>query len=85
MTFKPARLLLASLTMTATFAALPALAENAAVVNGTAIPTSRVDELVKQVTSQPNGPQDTPELRQRIKDELINREVLIQGIDTSGY
>lgn len=75
MTFKPARLFFVSLA----FAAAPVFAQNAAVVNGTAIPSSRVDEMVKQVTAQPNGPKDTPELRQRVKEELINREVLLQA------
>ena len=40
MTFKPARLLIALLAV----AAVPAFAQNVAVVNGKAIPTSRVDE-----------------------------------------
>lgn len=77
---KPARLLLLLLA----FATAPVFAQSAAVVNGTAIPSSRVDEMVMQVTAQPNGPQDSPELRQKIKDELINREVLLQAANKLG-
>jgi len=77
---KPARLLL----LTFAVAAAPVFAQNAAVVNGTAIPSSRVDEMVMQVTAQPNAPKDSPELRQKIKEELINREVLIQAANKLG-
>jgi peptidyl-prolyl cis-trans isomerase C len=80
MNFKPARVLLLTLAL----AAAPVLAQNVATVNGTAIPESRVDEMVKQVTSQPNGPKDSPELRQKIKEELINREILVQQANKLG-
>jgi len=80
MTFKPANLMLVLLALVAA----PVMAQNAAVVNGTAIPTSRVDEMVKQITSQPNGPQDSPDLRLKVKEELINREILIQAADKLG-
>jgi len=52
------------------------------VVNGKAIPSSRVDVMVKQMVQQ--GQQDTPEMRSMIKDELINREVLAQEADKQG-
>ena len=78
MTLKPARLL-AFLLATA---ALPALAQNVAVVNGKPIPSSRVEMLVKQMTGQ--GQQDTPQLRAMIKEELINREILLQEADKRG-
>jgi peptidyl-prolyl cis-trans isomerase C len=61
---------------------LPAIAQNVAVVNGKAVPTSRVDAMVKQMVQQ--GQQDTPEMRAMIKDELINREVLAQEADKQG-
>src|SRR5450830_421266 len=77
MTFKPALLLVALLAT-----ALPAMAQNLAVVNGKAIPSSRVDALVKQLTSQ--GQQDTPDLRAKVKQELVNREVLMQEAEKSG-
>ncbi|MET3107446.1 peptidyl-prolyl cis-trans isomerase C [Oxalobacteraceae bacterium GrIS 2.11] len=80
MTFKPANLLLVLLAL----ATAPVMAQNVATVNGTAIPTSRLDEMVKQITSQPNGPQDSPDLRIKIKEELITREILIQQADKLG-
>jgi peptidyl-prolyl cis-trans isomerase C len=80
MTFKPARLLLALIAV----AAAPAFAQNAAVVNGKAIPSSRVDAMVKQVVAQGQA-QDTPQLRDQIKKELVAREVLMQEATKEGY
>ncbi|KQQ97466.1 peptidyl-prolyl cis-trans isomerase [Massilia sp. Leaf139] len=80
MTFKPARLLLALIAMIAA----PAFAQNLAVVNGKAIPTSRVDAIVKQVVAQGQG-QDSPQLREAIKRDLIAREVLMQEAIKQGY
>ncbi|QOL48841.1 peptidylprolyl isomerase [Massilia litorea] len=82
MTAKPARLLFA-LIAAATLAA-PAFAQNLAVVNGKAIPTSRVDAIVKQVVAQGQG-QDSPQLREAIKKDLIAREVLMQEAIKQGY
>ncbi|MEN3276799.1 MAG: peptidyl-prolyl cis-trans isomerase [Massilia sp.] len=80
MTFKPARLLLALIAVIA----VPAFAQNLAVVNGKAIPTARVDAIVKQVVDQGQG-QDSPQLRQQIKQSLIEREVLMQEAIKQGY
>lgn len=79
MTFKPARLLLALIAV----AAAPAFAQNAAVVNGKAIPSAKVDALVKQVVAQ-GQQQDTPQLREMIKKSLIGREVMIQEAEKQG-
>ncbi|TCS39244.1 peptidyl-prolyl cis-trans isomerase C [Paucimonas lemoignei] len=78
MTLKPARLLVTLLAAVA----LPVLAQNVAVVNGKPIPSSRVDTMAKQMSSQ--GQKDTPELRAMIKEELINREILMQEADKRG-
>ncbi|MBC3906380.1 peptidylprolyl isomerase [Undibacterium umbellatum] len=78
MTFKPAHLLVVLLAT-----ALPAMAQNLATVNGKAIPASRLEILVKQVTAQ-GQQQDSPQLRAMLKQELINREVLIQEAEKSG-
>ncbi|MFZ3004125.1 MAG: peptidylprolyl isomerase [Undibacterium umbellatum] len=78
MTFKPAHLLVVLLAT-----ALPAMAQNLATVNGKAIPASRLETLVKQVTAQ-GQQQDSPQLRAMLKQELINREVLIQEAEKSG-
>jgi peptidyl-prolyl cis-trans isomerase C len=45
-------------------------------VNGVTIPQSRADILIKEMTAQ--GRPDTPELRDAIKQELINREIVAQ-------
>ena len=80
MTLKPARLLLALIAV----AAAPAFAQNLAVVNGKAIPTSRVEEAVKQLVAAGQG-QDSPQLRMAIKNEMIAREVLMQEAVKQGY
>jgi peptidyl-prolyl cis-trans isomerase C len=80
MTFKPSRLLLALIA----FVAIPAFAQNVAVVNGKAIPSSRVEALVKQVVAQ-GQQQDSPQLREMIKKDLIAREVMMQEAVKQGY
>ncbi|WP_426197108.1 peptidylprolyl isomerase [Massilia sp. DWR3-1-1] len=78
MILKPATLML----MTALVAA-PAFAQNVATVNGKPIPAAKVDQIVKQVVAQ--GKQaDSPQLREAIKKDLINREVMIQEADRLG-
>lgn len=47
-----------------------------ATVNGVAIPASLLEQNVRANVAQ--GQRDTPELRQLLKDELINREILAQ-------
>jgi peptidyl-prolyl cis-trans isomerase C len=79
MTLKPARLLLLLLAV----AALPVMAQNVAVVNGKPIPSSRLDMIVKQATA--NGQQkDSPELREKIKEQLIDTEILSQEAEKLG-
>jgi peptidyl-prolyl cis-trans isomerase C len=62
--------------LAAAFAAAPAFAQNIAVVNGTPIPKSRADALISQLVKQ--GQADTPQLQQAVRDELVNREILMQ-------
>lgn len=80
MTLKPARLLLALIAVSAA----PAFAQNLAVVNGKPIPSSRVDAVVKQVVAAGQG-QDSPQLREVIKRDLVSREVLMQEAVKQGY
>ncbi|MDL2358058.1 MAG: peptidylprolyl isomerase [Pseudomonadota bacterium] len=80
MTLKPARLLLALLAIVA----MPAFAQNLAVVNGKAIPSSRADAVVKQVVAQGQQP-DSPQLREAVKKDLIAREVMMQEAVKQGY
>lgn len=78
MTLKPARLLM----LLVAALALPATAQNLAVVNGKPVPSSRADAMVKQLSAQ--GQPDSPQLRAMVKEELINREILIQEADKLG-
>lgn len=78
MILKPARLLM---LLVATVA-VPALAQNLAVVNGKPVPSSRADAMIKQLAAQ--GQPDSPQLRAMVKEELINREILIQEADKLG-
>jgi len=80
MTLKPAPLLFA---LIAAFAA-PAFAQNLAVVNGKPIPTSRVDAIVKQLVASGEAP-DSPQLRDEIKQGLIQREVMMQEAMRLGF
>ncbi|CAH2776607.1 MAG: Peptidyl-prolyl cis-trans isomerase (EC [uncultured Paraburkholderia sp.] len=72
MTLKKTRLWV----LLAAFAAAPAFAQNIAVVNGTPIPKSRADALIDQLVHQ--GQQNTSQLQMAVREELVNREVLMQ-------
>ena len=78
MTLKPARLLM----LLVTAIALPAVAQNLAVVNGKPVPSSRADAMIKQLAAQ--GQPDSQQLRAMVKEELINREILMQEADKRG-
>jgi len=78
MTLKPARLLM----LLVAAVAIPAMAQNLAVVNGKPVPSSRADVMIKQLAAQ--GQPDSPQLRAMVKEELINREILIQEADKLG-
>ena len=62
--------------------ALSVQAQNAAIVNGKAIPSVRVDEFVASLTQQ--GRPDTPDLRNAVRDELIAREIEPHVIEVHG-
>ena len=72
---------LASAAMLSTLAPL-ALAQNVAIVNGKAIPTSRVDVLAQQIAR--SGRPVTPEMQTQLKDEVIAREIFIQEAQKQG-
>jgi peptidyl-prolyl cis-trans isomerase C len=65
-------LLASLLTLTAGMA----LAQNAAIVNGKAIPSSKVDLIISELKKQ--GQQDSPQLREKIRDSLIMTEIFRQ-------
>jgi len=60
-----------------------ASAQNIATVNGKAVPKSRVDLLINQVTKNGQQPR-TPELEQQVKDEVVLREIFIQEAEKRG-
>ncbi|HYG43351.1 MAG TPA: peptidylprolyl isomerase [Bordetella sp.] len=62
--------------------ALPAFAQNAATVNGKAISQQSLDQFVKLLVSQ--GATDTPQLREQVKQEMINRQVFVQAAEKDG-
>jgi peptidyl-prolyl cis-trans isomerase C len=53
-----------------------------ATVNGVAIPRQRADFVIKQQTAR--GAQDSVELRSRVRDVLINNEVIAQEANKAG-
>lgn len=58
------------------------LAQDVASVNGVAIPDSQFNQALTQALNQ--GQKDSPELRNAIKEELINREILAQAATKAG-
>ncbi|MFI4922908.1 MAG: peptidylprolyl isomerase [Burkholderiales bacterium] len=54
-----------------------------ATVNGKPIPQSQLDVLLKERIAQ--GDKDTEELRKKLRDDLITREVLYQEMVKSGF
>jgi peptidyl-prolyl cis-trans isomerase C len=73
-----------SVLATATLlAAAPAVwAQNVAIVNGKAIPKSRVEALAEQVKR--SGRPVTPEMQGQLKDEVIAREIFMQEAQVRG-
>jgi peptidyl-prolyl cis-trans isomerase C len=69
-------------TLSLAAGATAAHAQNAAIVNGKAIPKARVDEFVASLTQQ--GRPDTPELRNAVREELIAREIFVQEAEKKG-
>jgi peptidyl-prolyl cis-trans isomerase C len=63
-------------------APLAALAQNVAIVNGKAVPKSRVDVLLNQAAR--GGQPRTPELEQRAREEVVLREIFAQEAEKKG-
>jgi peptidyl-prolyl cis-trans isomerase C len=61
---------------------LAAAAQNVAIVNGKAVPKSRVEALLVQATSQ--GQPRTPELEAQVRDEVVLREMFMQEAERQG-
>lgn len=62
--------------------ALPAHAQNLAIVNGKPVPSERVEQLKQQV--QRSGRPLTPEMEGQIKEEVIAREIFMQEAQKRG-
>ncbi len=60
-----------------------AAAQNVAVVNGKAVPKSRFDLLMVQATRGSQQPV-TPELEQRVREEVVLREIFAQEAEKRG-
>lgn len=67
---------------TLSLAASSVLAQNIATVNNRPIPKAREEAWVKQLQQQ--GQQDSPQLREMVKQELIRREVFLQEASRRG-
>ncbi len=76
------RYLLPALSALLVGLALPALAQNVAIVNGKPVPTARVDALKSQLAKagRPVG----AEMEGQLKDEVIAREVFMQEAQKRG-
>ncbi len=74
--------LVAALAAAVVCAALPAFAQNIAIVNGQAVPKARADALAAQVAR--SGRPVTPELAGQIREEVIAREIFVQEAQRRG-
>ena len=64
------------------FASGAALAQNVAIVNGKAVPKTRLDALATQIERA--GRPVTPEMQGQLREEVIAREIFMQEADKQG-
>lgn len=62
--------------------AVPAQAQNVAIVNGKAVPTARLDALAQQVAR--SGRPVSPDMQNQLKEEVIAREIFMQEAQKTG-
>lgn len=62
--------------------AAPLYAQNIATVNGQPITQKSFDQFVQLLVTQ--GAPDTPKLREQIKEEMINRTIMVQAAEKAG-
>ncbi len=74
--------LLSAVAAAALCIALPAMAQNLAIVNGKPVPKARADMLASQLAK--TGRPVTPEMTGQIKDEVISREIFMQEAQKRG-
>jgi peptidyl-prolyl cis-trans isomerase C len=80
------KVLLTAVAAAALGMALPAVAQNVAIVNGKPVPKARVEMLQQQLTKA--GRPVSPQMQDQLKDEVITREIFMQeaqkrGLDAS--
>lgn len=66
----------------ALLAALPAFAQNAAIVNGKPVPKARMDVLAQQLAAA--GRPVTPEMQGQLREEVVAREIFMQEAQKQG-
>jgi peptidyl-prolyl cis-trans isomerase C len=74
--------LLQAVAAAALLGALPAFAQNAAIVNGKPVPKARMDMLAQQLAAA--GRPVTPEMQGQLREEVIAREVFMQEAQKKG-
>lgn len=74
--------LLQAVAAAALLGALPAFAQNAAIVNGKPVPKARMDMLSQQLAAA--GRPVTPEMQTQLREEVIAREVFMQEAQKKG-
>ena len=70
---------LISVAVSALFLSAPTFAQNAAIVNGKAIPKAQLDKLVQKA-----GQADDPQVREQAREMLISKELILQEADKRG-
>jgi len=70
---------LISVAVSALFLSTPTFAQNAAIVNGKAIPKAQLDKLVQKA-----GQADDPQVREQAREMLISKELILQEADKRG-
>jgi peptidyl-prolyl cis-trans isomerase C len=68
-----------SMSLLVSLLSTSALAQNAVIVNGKAIPKSQLDKLVQR-----SGQPDNPQVRDQAREMLVTRELILQEADKRG-
>src|SRR3954468_11793307 len=76
------QILLSAIAAATLATALPAAAQNVAIVNGKPVPKARVDMLTQQLAK--TGRPVSPEMQTQLKDEVIAREIFMQEAQKRG-
>lgn len=71
-----------ALVLAALLSALPAAAQNIAIVNGKPVPKARMETLLLQATR--GGQAVTPEMEKQARDQLVLREIFAQEAEKRG-